>query len=723
MAATLKINKFIFRLGYFVAFITLLSIFLLSQATEGSEKFERIYQYLLVSTLIGISCLFVIVFSFLWQTYRNYKNGVAGATLSLSILGRTLLLAIIPLFFIAFFSFKFLRYEFQSSFDKGINNALTSALVLSQKALNIRAIQALNKSKNVSKIISHFIAPLEYKPTLQKNLENMREKVHASELAVFDEQGFIQAFSSNDPNTIIPLIPEHSDFSRAENDELGGIFVIESEKDKFKIRVLTDINRIDDTPTHYLQSVYYISDNISELTNQINKTITERDRINYLMPKVNNSFIFVLILVLLLACLLLILSSISFANNMVQPIRDLIKGTKNVSQGDFNQKIIVKRKDDFGTLINSFNQMTKYLKLATEEVSFNKEKVERERAYLATVIKHMTSAVITLDFKGRLLTFNERAEKLLECSLDKAANHEIDKLDLEFEYYKNFISQLKIGEKIDQEKEKEIQISQAKKTKFFIAKLTALPLTDNFHGGYVIIFDEFGEYLQRQKQKAWEEVARRLAHEIKNPLTPILLAAERLNYKLSEYLPEKEKKVLKRSTDVISNQVKSLKNMVNDFSNYAKPITAKKTNLSLNLLIKDVFDLYKGHYEGIKFTLSIQANEDLIFGNINLLRQTIHNLIKNAIEACENTSEGDIAITSKNENNHIVFSINDNGSGLSDLKNDVFEPYITTKEKGTGLGLPIVKKIIDEHNGTIKLINKVDEPGVLAIVSLPLAKN
>ncbi len=309
MQKTSKTNKLIFRLGYFVTLTTLISLFLLSQATQGSEKFEYYYQYLLISTFSGIVLLFIIVFLLLWKVIKNYRKSVAGASLSLTILGRSLLLALLPLFFISFFAFKFLRYEFQSSFDKGINDALTNALVLSKKALEVRALQALQKSQNIAKTI----APFEY-TILQNNLESIRREVGANELTVFDEKGFIQAYSSANLSMIIPPIPEHSDFYRVETE--GGIFVIESDKEDFKIRVLTDIDK-PGAPNYYLQSVFFIPDTVSQLTDQVNRTVTERDKFNYLMPRVNSSFIFVLVLVLLLACLLLILSSINFANDMV----------------------------------------------------------------------------------------------------------------------------------------------------------------------------------------------------------------------------------------------------------------------------------------------------------------------------------------------------------------------------------------------------------------------
>ncbi|PIE42272.1 MAG: hypothetical protein CSA47_01400 [Gammaproteobacteria bacterium] len=713
MSTTLKTNKLIIRFGYFVAVLTLLSIFILARATEGSETFQKLYLSLLITTLSGICSLFVIVLYFIYKTIKYYYLKVPGTSLSLTILSRTLLLAFIPLLFLSYFSFKFLHYEFQSSFDKGINDALTSSLTLSQKALSMRGLQALKDTQ----IVADIIAPFEY-IALQRNLERIRKNIDAGELTVFDEKGFIQAFASIDKNTIIPLIPEHSDFIRVEN--RGGLFVVDRENNNFAIRVLTNINK-PGAPNYYLQAVYQIPDTMSQLMQQVNKTVTERDKFNYLMPKVNSSFIFLLILVLLLGSLLLILSSFSFANDMARPIHDLIHGTKKVSQGNFDQQVFVQRQDDFGTLINSFNQMTRSLKEATEESEINRNKLESQRSYLETVINHMTAAVLTLDYQCRLLTFNESAKLLLNCQLDKVVNVDLQHIDESQVVYKTFIEQLGIDNINETSPEIEIKIDIGENVQQFVARVTPLPSTDKLHGGYVIIFYDMRQYLQQQKQAAWEEVARRLAHEIKNPLTPILLAAERLNYKLAGHLQEKEQKVLKRSIDVISNQVKSLKNMVDDFSHFAKPISLDKSNLSVHHLLKDIFELYKEHFLKTDFELSLTAKKDHILGNANSLRQVFHNLIKNAIEATEKQPIGRIEITTINEKNNLIVSISDNGIGLFD-NHDVFEPYVTSKEKGTGLGLAIVKKIIQEHHGKIALNNRSDGSGVIVRLVLPLIK-
>lgn len=727
----MKRRKLLFYLGYAVAFLTLLSLLLLSQATQGSQKFENYYQPLLLTIAVGILCLLFIVIIYLYDIFIHYRRGLPGASLSLTILWRTLLLSTVPFFFIAYFAFKFLNYEFQSSFDEGINDALNSALVLSKKALDVRALQALEDSQKVAKEITSY----NFKQ-LQTQLNKVRQRIRAYELTVFDEKGFIQAFASSDLTVVLPLIPDHADFIRVESQ--GGIFTLEKYRNNFRIRTLIDVDKYGSS-NYYLQVVFQIPDTVSDLTEQVNHTINERDRFNYLMPRVSRSFVFVLILVVLLAVLLLILSSIGFAGDMAKPIRDLVSGTKRVSKGDFEQLLVIKRNDDFGTLMQSFNGMTQSLKNATEEIKHNRDRIESERAYLATVINHMTSGVVTLDYQYRLQTYNERAKELLECDLSPAIHSDKATLSSALTTYKNLVNQVLQHYENGKQYEIEIEISTVEENKTLITNLTPLPSTDALHGGYVIIFEVLSEYLQKQKQAAWEEVARRLAHEIKNPLTPIQLAAERLNYKLSDQLDEKQQKMLSRSVEVITNQVKSLKNMVNDFSDFAKPLVTNKKQLSFTPLLKDVFDLYRGHYSDIDFHLHITAEQDDILGNAQVLRQVLHNLIKNAIEACEmrcdkinqnidkdnKNDKGNITITLENKEQQLTLSITDNGIGLTENESQVFEPYVTTKEKGTGLGLAIVKKIIQEHQGTIKLKNRKEfdkVQGTMAWIALPLLK-
>ncbi len=716
-------QKILLYLGYAVALLTLLSLLFLAQATQGSQKFENYYHPLLVSITFGISLLFIIVIIHLYKVIVYYRKKIPGASLSLTILWRSLLLAFFPLLFVSYFAFKFLNYEFQSSFDKGIDQALSNALVLSKKALNVQALQALEDSRDIGKEFA--LTDYAY---LQRQLNDMRQRSLIYELTLIDEKGFIQAFSSQDMSTVIPMIPEYSDFVRVSDE--GGIFSLESKSSGLYIRTLLKIKRYDERPL-YLQAVFRISDTVSQLTRQINRTISERDRFNHLMPQVNRSFVFVLLLVMSMAILFLILTSINFASDMAQPIRLLIQGTKRLSKGDFTGSILVKRNDDFGSLMKSFNRMTHSLKTATEEAERNRERVESERAYLETIIEHMTAGVMTLDYEYRLQTYNNRAESLLSNDLSRAIYTDLTNLEDSLAIYKHLINQVLFGYNQGKSSEIEVEVNVGGESQILIANITPLPSTDDLHGGYVVIFEVLGQYLQQQKQAAWEEVARRLAHEIKNPLTPIQLAAERLDYKLSGHLQEKEQRVLSRSIEVITKQVKSLKDMVNDFSDFAKPTSTSKVNLAFNLLLKDVFDLYRGHYANVNFHLDMAADNDNIHANAQVLRQVLHNLIKNAIEACEARCEkqadfqGEITLSLRENASHssLVLNIIDNGIGLPDSGNaQVFEPYVTTKEKGTGLGLAIVKKIIQEHQGSVKLSNRQETQGSVVTIELPLAE-
>lgn len=697
-----KLKNILSVLSLLVILFTLISLYFLSKATEGSRQFENYYVYLIVFAILGIAALFFIAIVYLSKLFINYKNRLPGTKLTISLLIRTLVLAFIPILFISFFAIKFLSYEFQTSFDQGINEALNNSLKLSKKSIDIRAVQAYNKTKFITEIISRF----DYQE-LMFRLEQIRKDSEAYELVVFDESGFIMAMASQDQNQIIPTLPDPSELLRSK--ERGSFFTILPINEDYQIKIITMIER-SSSEVYYLQAIYSIPFSVSQLAQQVRNTITERDKFNFIKPKISNTLTFTLLLIICAMSLLLLLSTIHFANNMTQPIRDLLKGTIKVAKGDFSQQFKTTRKDDFGTLIRSFNGMTRSLDETTRLAEKNRIEVEKERAYLSSVINHMTSAVITLDYNYNLLTYNLPAERLLESG-NNNENYQV--------FIKALIPILQQGKHI----EKEIEVNISNDTKKFITRITPLPVSKDILGGFVIIFDDLGLYWQKQKQAAWEEVARRLAHEIKNPLTPIQLAAERLNYKLTPVLPEKEKSILSRSIEVIINQVKSMKDMVDDFSSYAKPSTERKTVIFLDDLLQEIIDLYsQGEFKNIDYQLHLKANNHQIKGSANALRQVFHNLLKNAIESIDNKVNGCIMIGSENIDNSLIIKVIDNGAGLPDNNQQVFEPYITTKPKGTGLGLAIVKKIMIEHEGEIAIINNQDE-GACVTVRFPTYQN
>ncbi len=702
-------QKKIIKLGYIIILIVFITIFLLLKVSENSYQFEKYYNKLFYISVIGIVLLFIFIFYFLYKLIRNNYKQIPGSSLSVNILSKTLLLAFIPILFISFFSFRFLNYDFKLSFDNRVNKALNNSLELSKKTLNNRITVAINKSLNISRQL----APLDY-IDLPYEIQRIRKNNNIYELTIFDEKGFVQSYSSEDLTTIFPTIPIHSNFAEASRNQSS--FNLKKIESGFEIIILTKINKIY-SPNYYLKSTYKVPSNISELVNQITKTIEERDNLNFFKPKINDSFTLVLILVLLLSLALIVLSSISLANYMGKPIKKLVFALDAVSEGSFKEPLDLKRDDDFGHLINSFNEMNLSLKKATKEATYSKQRVENERSYLETIIENMTSAVITLDYKKRLLTFNTYAEKLLNSNLKELLFTDIQSINLEKEQYIDFINQLEVNNLKNNyfEKEVKIKVSKTNLEKQFVVRLTKLPENNN-RSGFVVIFDDLTKYWEKQKSAAWEEVSKRLAHEIKNPLTPIQLSAERMEIKLKKYLPEKEKEILNKTVSVIINQVQAMKNMVNDFSNFSK-MKNKDDNINLNLhsLINNVFKLYQGHYENIIFTNKLVANNFLIKGDKNSLRQVLHNLIKNAIESIKSNNEnknGLIEIKTFNLENKIILEIIDNGEGF-DYKKSIFDPYVSSKPKGTGLGLSIVKKIIKDHNAKIEINNNSNKKGVI----------
>jgi len=336
-------------------------------------------------------------------------------------------------------------------------------------------------------------------------------------------------------------------------------------------------------------------------------------------------------------------------------------------------------------------------------------------------LAYLSSGVIALNTKGELRIFNEAAIEILDVDLEKYIGLKLGHVGLaqsQLTFFFNTIEK-QANSSDHKKKDEQIQVELVGPRGKQIITLRGTPLPD---GGYVAVFEDSTHMVQVQRDAAWGEVARRLAHEIKNPLTPIQLSAERLSFKLEDKLAATEAKVLNRSVETIVNQVAAMKKMVNEFSEYARSPAPKLKQLNLNSLISEVVSLYEGegNAETSKFTLSLSTLPCIVMGDSTMLRQVVHNLLKNAQDASAQGNDAEVLVQTTVSASEIVFSVQDNGCGFpEDLLPHAFEPYMTTKPNGTGLGLAIVKKIIDEHEAKIKVENLSGENGIAgAIVTI-----
>ncbi len=423
-------------------------------------------------------------------------------------------------------------------------------------------------------------------------------------------------------------------------------------------------------------------------------------------------------LVFLLSLFVAAMVSLFIANQINKPLRMLLEGTRKVGSGTYEQIPEVKSRDEVGELTQSFNAMTQQLADARQDVEKREKELEQANDYLGRILSKMSSGVIVADERQDIVSVNPSASRILQIRLSDHLGRPMREVIPEFlNIIKEKLPRLEQdGSEFVVQDEIMVQGKTRRKVSLFI-RGTSLPLGDL--SGMLLVFDDVTSIVAAQRADAWTEVARRLAHEIKNPLTPIQLAAERMQMRLTGKLGERDDEVLQKATRTIVSQVSAMKQMVDDFRIYARIGSPSFQEVNLSEFVEDVASLYL--VGGTKLNLDLEKTAPLIEADENQLRQALHNLLSNSMEATPKgrTSEIEIKVKTlrspKNKQPMAVeMSVSDNGIGFSDnVLEHVFEPYVTTKSSGTGLGLAMIKKIVDEHSGTVAVENRTDDKGTI----------
>jgi len=448
---------------------------------------------------------------------------------------------------------------------------------------------------------------------------------------------------------------------------------------------------------------------------------------DYLRKPLKASFILTLTVVLLLSLLAAWYGAIFTAQKLVQPIQDLVKGTRAVAQGDLDMRLPLTSHDEMGFLVHSFNDMTKRLRRAREDQQRAQAAAEAERANLAAVLASLSTGVIALEPDLTVRTANRAAAGILGEQLDSRVGQPLVGAgttdSLLHQFSEACRSQLAAGET---EWREQFAFATDAGRRVIMCACTPLPGEGGAPGGYVLVFDDITAMLQAQREAAWGEVARRLAHEIKNPLTPIRLSAERMRHKLMPSMNEQDARLLDRGTETIVQQVEAMKEMVNAFSEYARAPRFEMGEVNLNQLVTELTDLYRAQVAGRGMKLEVRLDPALtgVVADRGRLRQLLHNLLTNAVEALEGRPAGAIVVSTRvaerGGDSVAELTVEDNGPGFQrELFGQLFDPYVTTKARGTGLGLAIVRKIVEEHGGHAEADNR-REGGARVRVMLPL---
>ena len=694
--------------------LLLVSLYLMGRATQNSEEFGRLYVSLLVINISLLVLLMVLIGANMVRLWRQYRNRATGVRLTLRLVVMFVVLAMVPVSMVYWFSLDFIKRGIDSWFDVRFENALEDALELSRTVLDSRMRDLLKRTETMAEQLDHI--PDGQVPALLSRLSNDSD---AGELTVLTVNGKIIASTSASTDRLLPTYPNEAIMLQLRQgvtyvglDQISGVGL--------NIRVVVPVAGADG---RVLQVLYPVSERLAVLTDNVQSTYARYDRLRFLRDWLKFSFALTLSLVLLLSLLTAVWAAFYAARRLVAPIRTLAIGTRAVASGDYSRRLPLPSHDEFGVLVQSFNDMTSKIALAQEQARLSQQQVESQRAYLEAVLERLSSGVLALDNQQVLRTANAAAGHILGVELNEMIGRPLSALAEDHSHLVQFVKALivPLGDGV-QEWREEITLFGAGGRQVLICGGASLPGVSDSDGGYVVVFEDVTTLIQAQRDAAWGEMARRLAHEIKNPLTPIRLSAERLRHKYLKSMPEAESDLLERSTHTIIQQVDAMQEMVKAFSEYARAPKLERRSLDLNELINEVLDLYRDHAP-VRWELHLQNGLPAVEADVGRFRQLLHNLIKNGLEALAERGDGLITITTQcvDESGFpfVELRVDDNGPGFPEgLMGHLFEPYVTTKPKGTGLGLAIVKKIVDEHGGMIIAENTRD--GACVVIRLPL---
>ncbi len=717
--ATGTVNR-LRRGGWAVALLLLLllgSLHLMTSAVQNSAELSRYFIPLLIINLVGLAILLLLIGFNLTSLIRQYLKHRAGSRLTVRLVVLFAIISLLPVSIVYYYSQNFLRGGIDSWFDVQIDQAMEDALELSKASLALNQRMLLKYTENLLQDVVD-----ESETALAFTLEELREQSGAIELALLHTSGQVIVYSNVDPTVLAPSKPDALLLTqlREGSNQVG---LVPKGDDELLVRVL--VNDPVGRPI-ILQGLYPTSERIGELSGKLAVAYNRYKELSFLRQSLKSNFMLALSLVLLFSLFSAIWVALFTSRRLVAPISRIAEGTRAIAAGDYTLQLPVpRRQDEIGFLVESFNTMTRRIELAHDERLKSQQLAEGQRAYLETVMGRLSSGLMTFDAELKLRTVNPAAQTILDCELDDSIDYTLVELREHSSTLAQFIDLLQEPLLSDQEWNQELSLFSSKGSKVLMCHLTPFAQADG-QSGHVLLFDEITALIRAQRDAAWGEVARRLAHEIKNPLTPIQLSAERLRRRYLNKMPAEDSVVLDKATHTIVQQVEAMKEMVNAFSEYARPPKMKAEPIEIDRLIGEVLELYHTSGETTWLKRDLAAPNQMIFADPLRLRQVIHNLVTNARDAIHGQADGEVllqsAILIKGEHHFFEMVVEDNGPGFDEeMLSQIFEPYVTSKKKGTGLGLAIVKKIIEEHNGIIWAENS--DNGARMTLQLPIEEN
>jgi nitrogen fixation/metabolism regulation signal transduction histidine kinase len=745
-------------------------LFLLASASENSAYFDKHYPWLLGLNALMAAALLMLVTLLLLRLYRRYKRRQFGSRLMARLVLLFAAVGILPGTVIYIVSVQFVSRSIESWFDVRVESALESGLTLGRTALDASLADLSAKARSMALELSDMPESAQI-----TQLSRLRDQSQMQEATIITGGGRIVATVGGRLGALVPDLPSGAVLRQARLTRgfaaIEGGFDFHDEQDgasstaaasgqnnnseDLRLRVVVTIPDASNALSlqaepRYLQLLQPVPRHLAANAEALRAAYSEYQERSVARSGLRKIYIVTLTLTLLLAIFGAIVAAFLIAGDFAKPLLVLAEGTKAVAEGNLSPRPIVATPDELGTLTQSFNMMTRQLADARASVERNRAELENAKIYLESVLANMSAGVMVLDRQFRLVSCNESVERILQHDFSAHIGQPLAAIDgleplanaITRYFSEQSASSAGAGEGLgDPHWQQQIEIprsgasaSDGDSPITLLARGSHLPVANDT--GYVVVFDDISDVISAQRSIAWGEVARRLAHEIKNPLTPIQLSAERLQMKLEGKLEERDAAMLNKGTATIVNQVAAMKRMVDDFRDYAKTPPAVLAPLDLNALIEEILHLYIGGDEGGIMHPKLADGLPSVMGDATQLRQVIHNLLQNAQDAIADraaqTEEARIDVATEaihyqdsdgSRRAAVRLTITDNGPGFSSkILSRAFEPYVTSKPRGTGLGLAMVKKIIEEHGGRIDVRNRANGNGAkVAILLLKLA--
>jgi nitrogen fixation/metabolism regulation signal transduction histidine kinase len=702
-----------------VAILLTFSLFLLSHSLQTAQDFTNTYGTLLITNVVGAGILLIWLAFNLWQLWRDIRQQVPGSRLQWRLVGALALLIGIPMLVAFYFARHVIHQSVENWFDTQTEQVLQDALTLSRSLLDLKTRDSLNRLNNLIERGQHNLLN---NPTNSLTLIADTLGDRNADITLFSSSGQVIATASIDTLNTSTLLPQPLPDNILQQVRQGTSYAsldAETLSDQTLtsfIRIVLPVRDNNNRVQALLQTQFHLPDELRQQTDRVAKANSQYQTLAFLREPLKVSVTINLALVVLLTLLGAVLAGIQAARSFTRPVSELTKGAQSIASGDYNLRLEHDRNDEIGDLMISFNDMATQIQKSRDELRRSQLTAEGQKRYLQILLDQITAGVVTSDHKARLRTTNNAAMRLLNANIDQDVSQPLALLSTHYPHTKPFVEaieqaitelQLADHKNPDHIWESQITLTENEQRRTLMLRVSRLPDLLHTAGGLLVVFDDITAIVQAQRYAAWQDIARRLAHEIKNPLTPIQLAADRLRHRLLNHLEEEDARILDRATHTIIQQVDSMKRLVQDFADFAKSPKIHMHTVDVNGLIQDMVIMYPmTEKQHLNIITQLDPQCPSIMADSGRLRQMFHNLIKNALEATEEVDKPQLIISTQCHDRQLKLTFADNGPGIPEsLRQWIFEPYATNKPKGTGLGMAIVKRILDEHNATISISN------------------